>query len=104
VVVTHLGGARYAAKSDKPGSGSSASSSDANLFVPFFTTKPEGSGIGLVLSRAIAESHGGSVDLLGRADGPGCVARIIPPLDAEASAKRATTRTSLPRAPRPRQA
>ena len=68
-----------------------------NLFVPFFTTKPEGSGIGLVLSRAIAESHGGSVDLLSRENGPGCVARVVLPLDAEASAKRATTRTSLPR-------
>ena len=70
--------------------------SAANLFVPFFTTKPDGSGIGLVLSRAIAESHGGSVDLLARAAG-GCVARVVLPLDAEASAKRATTRTSLPR-------
>jgi two-component system nitrogen regulation sensor histidine kinase NtrY len=71
--------------------------SDANLFVPFFTTKPEGSGIGLVLSRAIAESHGGSVDLMAREKGPGCVARVVLPLDAEASTKRATTRTSLPR-------
>jgi len=72
--------------------------SDANLFVPFFTTKPLGSGIGLVLSRAIAESHGGSVDLLGRRAGPGCIARVVLPLDAEASVKRAMTRTSLPRA------
>jgi nitrogen fixation/metabolism regulation signal transduction histidine kinase len=72
--------------------------SDANLFVPFFTTKPEGSGIGLVLSRAIAEGHGGSVDLLSRAEGHGCVARVVLPLDAEASVKGATTRTSLPRA------
>jgi two-component system nitrogen regulation sensor histidine kinase NtrY len=71
--------------------------SDANLFVPFFTTKPEGSGIGLVLSRAIAESHGGSVDLSRRPDLCGCVARVLLPLDAEASAKRATTRPSLPR-------
>jgi signal transduction histidine kinase len=32
----------------------------ANLFVPFFTTKPEGSGIELALSRQIAEAHHGS--------------------------------------------
>ena len=72
---------------------------DANLFVPFFTTKPQGSGIGLVLARAIAEGHGGSVDLFGRRTSSGCVARVSLPLDAEASAKRATTRTSLPRTP-----
>ncbi|MET0594057.1 MAG: ATP-binding protein, partial [Polyangiaceae bacterium] len=71
--------------------------SDANLFVPFFTTKPDGSGIGLVLSRAIAESHGGTVDLLPQPEGHGCVARVVLPLDAEASTKRATTRTTLPR-------
>jgi nitrogen fixation/metabolism regulation signal transduction histidine kinase len=48
----------------------------ANLFVPFFTTKPQGSGIGLVLSRQIAEGHGGSLLLANRAGGPGCVARL----------------------------
>jgi signal transduction histidine kinase len=74
--------------------------SEANLFVPFFTTKRQGSGIGLVLARAIAESHGGSVDLLARDASPGCIARVIVPLDGEASSKRATTRTSLPRAAR----
>lgn len=54
-------------------------SSTANLFVPFFTTKPEGSGIGLVLSRQIAEAHGGSLTLENRQDRPGCVARLTLP-------------------------
>jgi two-component system, NtrC family, nitrogen regulation sensor histidine kinase NtrY len=52
----------------------------ANLFVPFFTTKPEGSGIGLVLSRQIAEAHGGSFALENRPDTRGCVATIRLPL------------------------
>jgi signal transduction histidine kinase len=37
-----------------------------NLFVPFFTTKPGGSGIGLLLARQIAEGHGGDLRLLNR--------------------------------------
>ena len=52
----------------------------ANLFVPFFTTKPEGSGIGLVLSRQIAEAHGGTFSLENRVDHRGCVATIRLPL------------------------
>jgi two-component system nitrogen regulation sensor histidine kinase NtrY len=51
-------------------------SSTANLFVPFFTTKPGGSGIGLVLSRQIAEGHGGALTLDNRANGSGCIARL----------------------------
>jgi PAS domain S-box-containing protein len=47
-----------------------------NLFVPFFTTKPEGSGIGLFLSRQIAEAHGGTLTLENRTDGPGAVATL----------------------------
>jgi nitrogen fixation/metabolism regulation signal transduction histidine kinase len=54
-------------------------SNTANLFVPFFTTKPGGSGIGLVLSRQIAEAHGGSLDLHNRPGSPGCEARLILP-------------------------
>jgi len=52
----------------------------ANLFVPFFTTKPGGSGIGLVLCRQIAESHGGSLTLRDRSPGPGCRATLYLPL------------------------
>jgi two-component system, NtrC family, nitrogen regulation sensor histidine kinase NtrY len=51
-------------------------SNKANLFVPFFTTKPQGSGIGLVLSRQIAEAHGGTVALENRSAAPGCRAQI----------------------------
>lgn len=50
--------------------------STANLFVPFFTTKPGGSGIGLALSRQIAEAHGGSLFLENRRDRLGCVATL----------------------------
>lgn len=52
----------------------------SNLFVPFFTTKPTGSGIGLVLSRQIAEAHGGTLTLQNASDGPGCEAQLTLPL------------------------
>lgn len=52
----------------------------ANLFVPFFTTKPQGSGIGLLLSRQIAEAHQGSLTLENRPDRPGARARLRLPL------------------------
>ena len=55
----------------------------ANLFVPFFTTKPAGSGIGLVLSRQIAEAHGGTLTLENRGDGRGCVATVRFNLDED---------------------
>ena len=55
-------------------------SATENLFVPFFTTKPGGSGIGLVLARQIAEGHGGTLTLENRSDRGGCVARVVLPL------------------------
>lgn len=51
----------------------------ANLFVPFYTTKPAGSGIGLALSRQIAEAHGGALTLSNRVKDRGCEARLSLP-------------------------
>ena len=62
-------------------------SNTGNLFVPFFTTKPGGSGIGLVLSRQIAEAHGGSLILENREDRQGCRASLRIPIHAVAQVK-----------------
>ncbi len=55
-------------------------SNTTNLFVPFFTTKRGGSGIGLVLSRQIAEAHNGSLTLGNASIGPGCEATLTVPI------------------------
>ncbi len=60
-------------------------SNTANLFVPFFTTKPKGSGIGLVLCRQIAEAHDGSLALENRVGANGCRAHLRLPLPKSAS-------------------
>jgi two-component system, NtrC family, nitrogen regulation sensor histidine kinase NtrY len=52
----------------------------SNTFVPFYTTKPGGSGIGLVLSRQIAEAHAGSLELSNRLGGRGCSVKVTLPL------------------------
>jgi nitrogen fixation/metabolism regulation signal transduction histidine kinase len=56
-----------------------------NLFVPFFTTKHGGSGIGLILSRQIAESHGGVLQLTNRTDRTGCEAVLALPITYDAA-------------------
>lgn len=52
-----------------------------NLFVPFFTTKPGGSGIGLVLARQIVEAHGGSLHLANRRQSRGALAIVRLPIE-----------------------
>lgn|GEM_PF-54313 len=81
------GAAEVRIEDDGPGLGDTS-----NLFVPFFTTKPEGSGIGLVLSRQIAEAHGGRLELTNRPGARGCVAVVRLPLDREAAASGARAR------------
>ena len=51
-----------------------------NLFVPFYTTKPKGSGVGLALAQQIARAHGGEIRLVNREDGPGARAVIHLPV------------------------
>jgi two-component system nitrogen regulation sensor histidine kinase NtrY len=60
-------------------------SNTANLFVPFFTTKPGGSGIGLVLCRQIAEAHGGALTLENHDGAPGCRAVLRLPIGRPAA-------------------
>lgn len=51
----------------------------ANVFTPFYTTKPSGSGVGLVLSRQIAEAHGGRIEIGNRPQTRGCSVRVVLP-------------------------
>lgn len=51
----------------------------SNVFTPFYTTKPNGSGVGLVLSRQIAEAHGGRIEIGNRAGIRGCSVKVVLP-------------------------
>ena len=77
--LTRAGKVHILVEDQGPGLGDSG-----NLFVPFYTTKPGGSGVGLVLSRQIAEGHGGTLELENRIDERGARARLILPVDSSA--------------------
>src|SRR5271169_3813189 len=55
----------------------------SNAFVPFYTTKQGGSGIGLVLSQQIAEAHGGTIELANRQNVRGCIVKVLLPQRTE---------------------
>lgn len=57
-------------------------SNPSNVFTPFYTTKPNGSGVGLVLSRQIAEAHGGRIEIGNRPGGRGCAVKVVLPRSA----------------------
>lgn len=54
-------------------------SNPANVFTPFYTTKPSGSGVGLVISRQIVEAHGGRIEIGNRRDARGCTVTVVLP-------------------------
>jgi nitrogen fixation/metabolism regulation signal transduction histidine kinase len=54
-------------------------SNPANVFTPFYTTKPNGSGVGLVVSRQIAEAHGGRIEISNRRGARGCSVKVVLP-------------------------
>src|SRR5579864_3297728 len=54
----------------------------ANVLTPFYTTKPNGSGVGLVLCRQIAEAHGGSIEISNRQGSHGCLVKVVLPRSA----------------------
>ena len=51
-----------------------------NMFVPFYSTKKHGTGIGLVLCRQIIEAHDGRITITNQTNAPGCCVRIELPL------------------------
>jgi two-component system sensor histidine kinase TtrS len=68
---------------DDTGAGVSAAAAD-RLYEPFFTTKPDGMGMGLAICLTIAEMHEGHVSVSARTSGPGTTVRLVLPLEESA--------------------
>ena len=77
VVRWHASGAQVTVEIEDEGPGLL---NPSNLFTPFYTTKPNGSGVGLVLCRQIAEAHEGTIELANRAKGSGCLVKVVLPI------------------------
>ncbi|HEV2277981.1 MAG TPA: ATP-binding protein [Acidobacteriaceae bacterium] len=66
-----------------------------NLFVPLYTTKKSGSGVGLALARQIVEAHGGTITLRNRTGRTGCMAEVrLPVAERQGSEHRAQSSES----------
>jgi signal transduction histidine kinase len=74
-----------------------------NLFIPFFTTKDKGTGLGLPISQRIIENHGGTIEVRSQ-PGEGATFTVLLPVEADAyaayaaldSARRTPTAPPLP--------
>src|SRR6476469_6406328 len=56
-----------------------------NLFIPFFTTKEKGTGLGLPISQRIIENHGGTIEVRSQ-PGEGATFTVLLPIEADAYA------------------
>jgi signal transduction histidine kinase len=56
-----------------------------NLFIPFFTTKEKGTGLGLPISQRIIENHGGTIEVRSQ-PGEGATFTVLLPIESDAYA------------------